>query len=85
MNIDDCNTLWDYALTDSSEIGDYVCSLLSVRYYSIPHGMTEEFNEALNKELEYWLIKYNTEFYIDEYYEKQPDKLVRELKEKENV
>jgi len=71
--------LEEYAYLDGAEIGEYVSSLLKVAQYNTNHGMTEEFELALKKELEYWLERFENETEIVTTIEPQPDRQVKEL------
>lgn len=68
-----------YANLDGSEVGEYVGRLLDLRNYSQPHGMTDEFNAALDAELLHWLERFETETTIETVTVPQPDKTYDEL------
>ena len=40
-----------YAEIEGSELGEYCCNLLCLREYNTCHGMGEEFNIELDKEI----------------------------------
>ena len=62
MNINDYNELSEYTNLEGTEIGEYCNSLLIMRDYNTDHGMSAEFNAALEAELSHQLtmFKLNT-------------------------
>jgi hypothetical protein len=79
LNVQDLESLEDYVSLENSEIGEYVNSLLDIARFSQPHGMTDEFEKALEKELLHWLERFKSETKIVTFNVPQPDKEVREL------
>ena len=71
--------LENYARLEHSEIGDYVMSLISVARFSEPHGMTEQFRQAVQQEVLHWVNRFETETEIVTYMQPQPDIRVQEL------
>ncbi len=51
MDIKDYESLSEYVELEGSELGDYCNSLLVMRDHHPSHGMSEEFDKALEKEL----------------------------------
>lgn len=72
-------TLEDYAGLDGTEVGEYISDLLCVRRHRESHGMSPEFDLALDTELLMWLETFENETTIEEIVEPQPDRIIREL------
>jgi len=85
MRTNDSNykELADYASIDSRGYGYYLADLLAVRDHAEDSGMTIEFSEALDKELEHWLSNYKTMSKIETSTRTQPDNVSYSLIEKE--
>ena len=47
----DYEELSEYSMLEGSELGEYCASLLVMRDHSKSHGMSEEFDKALNAEI----------------------------------
>ena len=78
MNVD-IEKLQMYCDLEGTEIGCYVSQLISIRGYSSAHGMPGDFSTALNKELQFWLYRFEKESVVIEETLPQPDKIYREL------
>ena len=68
-----------YSKLEGTEISDYVSGLLYVRDFSEPHGMSTEFSESIDKELLFWLHRFETETKIETRSEPRPDFVHKEL------
>jgi len=79
MNAIEEAKLSEYASLDGTEIGDYVNTLLQLRTYNDCHGMTEEFSQQLNDELEHWLARFKDETEIEKITESRPDVTYNQL------
>jgi len=68
-----------YANLEGTEIGGYVGALLTLRDFSEPHGMSEEFSVALDKELMSWLETFQKQTIIETRNVPQPDRVIQVL------
>ena len=75
----DLEKLEKCAFLDDTEIGEYVISLVSVRRFTTDHGMTSKFSSELDRELKYWLKRFESETEIMTHEIPQPNRIVTEL------
>ena len=76
---DDLEKLEEYVCIEGTEIGDYLISLLNVRRYSDPHGMSEQLSKEIDAELLHWLGRFRAETEIEEVTEPRPDSVYKVL------
>ena len=77
--LNDYNALSEYAQLEGTELGDYCTSLLCIRDYNTDHGMTEEFNAAIDREISYQAENFKLYARIVEKTETPAPRTVKEL------
>lgn len=65
LTAEEYEQLEDYAMLDGTEIGEYLGRLIDVRQFNTCHGMTDEFDVAVTKELRFWLNRFQNETEIE--------------------
>jgi len=79
MTKEEYDLLSKYAWLDGTEVGGYVTQLLCLRDSTADHGMTAEFSDSLDLEIDHWMTRFKNETEIVTKAEPQPDRVIQEL------
>ena len=71
--------LREYVTYEGTSIGDYLENLIALSSFTPDHGMSEELQDCINKELIRWLNEFKQNYSFSEERIPQPDKVYKIL------